>query len=305
MKENDSTSVTKVENVGGVINRINLFNDKELVAAETFLNKVIKSDKSGIKSVSDGLAVLMKAQDLNLPFSTCLEHMHVINDRTGVDIHIIKALLLRAGCTWECISDYAPIYEMTDGINVYMDNKLPSYAKAFKSQKEALAYKSDDDTVAVYPVKWYCDFNGNYYRDYQLNNQNYTVVTNRQQATEVIKAKKIPVYRCPSQPVDYITKYKITRTVKGKEISSIGHFSYSEAVNADFFTKDSYKKFARIMIGHRAFVFAARDIASDVIMGLMETTELKMTNNKNLSERDFEEVDSDEIIELKTENEVR
>ena len=66
------------------------------------------SEKSGIKSVADGLAVLMRTQDLNLPFSTCLEHIHVINGKTGIDIHIAKSLLLRAGVVWECTKDYTP-----------------------------------------------------------------------------------------------------------------------------------------------------------------------------------------------------
>ena len=102
-------------------NSINLFDEKQLAAAENFLMKVMRSEKGGIKNVNDGLAVLMRAQDLNLPFSTCIEHIHVINGKTGLDIHIIKALLSRAGCTWRCLKDYQPQYEYTDGINVYVD----------------------------------------------------------------------------------------------------------------------------------------------------------------------------------------
>ena len=62
---------------------INLFDDKQLAVAENFLTKIMRSDKGGIKSVNDGLAILMRAQDLNLPFSTCIEHIHVINGKTG------------------------------------------------------------------------------------------------------------------------------------------------------------------------------------------------------------------------------
>ena len=120
-------------------NKLNLFNDKDLVAAENFLTKIMRSEKGGIKSVNDGLAVLMRAQDLQLPFSSCLEHIHVINGKTGIDIHIIKALLLRAGCTWTCEKDYQPLYEYTDGNNVYIDDSLPDYAIKCSSHKEAEA----------------------------------------------------------------------------------------------------------------------------------------------------------------------
>ena len=88
----------------------------------------MRSEKGGIKNINDGLAVLMRAQDLKIYlFSTCLEHIHVINGKTGVDIHIIKALLLKAGCTWRCVKDYQPLYEYTDSINVYVDGSFPDY----------------------------------------------------------------------------------------------------------------------------------------------------------------------------------
>ena len=147
------------------LNRINLFDDKQLVAAENFLTKVMRSEKGGIKSVNDGLAVLMRAQDLNLPFSTCLEHIHVIQGKTGVDIHIIKALLSRAGVTWECINDYTPLYEFTDGNNIFVDGELPDYVVKCKSSKEALEKaKEDDEHFYVYPVKYFKDFKRIFYK---------------------------------------------------------------------------------------------------------------------------------------------
>ena len=102
------------------LSAINLFDDKQLVAAENFITKIMRSEKGGIKSVNDGLAILMRAQDLGLPFSSCIEHIHVINGKTGLDIHIIKALLSKAGVTWECIDDYTPLYELTAILNVLL-----------------------------------------------------------------------------------------------------------------------------------------------------------------------------------------
>ena len=101
---------------------VNLFNPTELAAAETLMEKLMRSEKGGIKSVNEGISILLRAKDLNLPFSTCIEHIHVINGKTGVDIHVIKALLLRAACHWECLEDYQALYEYTDGFNVYNEN---------------------------------------------------------------------------------------------------------------------------------------------------------------------------------------
>ena len=106
---------------------INLFDKDGIDKATALLTVMMRSEKGGIKSVNDGIAILMRAQDLNLPFTTCIEHIHVINGKTGIDVHIIKALLLKAGVTWEVVDDYTPLYEYTDNINVYIENKLPQH----------------------------------------------------------------------------------------------------------------------------------------------------------------------------------
>lgn len=284
----------------GGLETLNLFDEKQCAAAEFMLQKIMRSDKGGIKSVNDGLAILMRAQDLGLPFSTCIEHIHVINGKTGVDIHIAKALLSKAGVTWSCLKDYTPLYEYTDGINVYIDGNLPEYAIRCKSQKDAEEKSTkagaDSENVYVYPVKWYQDFNGNPYKEYQLNNKQFGIVANRQQVAGVAKEGKIPVYRIPAKPVDYVTEYEFHRTIKGKDITAKGRFTYTEAVQAKFFDKDTYKSYPRIMIGHRAFTLGARDIASDVLFGVMETQELKLVTNTKMEKSDFVDIDTDSTI---------
>ena len=270
------------------LSRINLFDDKQLVAAENFITKVMRSEKGGIKSVNDGLAVLMRAQDLNLPFSTCLEHIHVINGKTGTDIHVIKALLSRAGVTWECLDDYTPLYEFTDGINVYVDGELPDYVVKCKSAKEAEEKSSkDSENMYVYPVKFYKDFKGNIYRDYQLNNKTFGIAVNAQQAASITKENKIAVVRIPNQPVNYIVRYEFRRINHGIQTKAIGKFTFKEAQQADMFEKDTYKKYPRILISHRAFTYGARDIASDVLFGVMETKELKISIGADVSDDDW------------------
>ena len=276
---------------------INLFDDKQLAVAENFLTKIMRSDKGGIKSVNDGLAILMRAQDLNLPFSTCIEHIHVINGKTGVDIHVIKALLSKAAITWELTKDYVAQYECTDGFNVYVDNLLPEYAIRCKTADEATKLAEADtnnEHIYVYPVKWYQDFNGNIYRDYQLT-EHHKVAINQKHANNIIAEKKIPVTRIPAKPVDFVTEYELVRNVNGKEVRAIGHFSYNEAQAAGMFDKDTYKKYARILIGHRAFTYAARDIASDILFGVAETTELKIVAGAELKDADIIDIQPEEI----------
>lgn len=280
----------------GSLNSLNLFDEKQLASAVNFLDKVMRTDKGGFKTVNEGLAVLMRAKDLDIPFSSSLEHIHVINGKTGVDIHIIKALLLRAGVTWRCTKNYTPLYEYTDGINVYVDNLLPDYVEKCKSRKEAeekqANSKDNKDVVFIYPVQFYSDIKKVVYKSYQLDGR-FAIAVTKTDIDAIIKAGKMPVYRILNQPVDYITEYEFTRTVNGRTITAVSSFSYSEAMTAGMFDKDTYKKYPKVLIGHRAFTYGARDIASDAIMGCMETTELKIISGKELNDAeiaDFEEV---------------
>ena len=271
---------------------INLLDEKQLAAAEIFLKKFMSSEKGGIKSVADGLSILARAQDLQLPFTTCIEHIHVINGKTGIDVHIIKSLLSRAGVVWKCTKDYTPQYQYTDGNTIYLETQLPDYCVKCRTAKEAVD-ATKDDTIGVYPVQWFTDLKGNIYNEFQVSEKCVKAI-NKAHALKLASEGKFPVIRIPAQPIDYVTEYEFKRyrMINGKEreITAISHYSFSEAQNAELFSKDTYKKYARIMIGHRAFVLGARDIANDVLMGCMETTELKVVENAPITDVDFVEV---------------
>lgn len=288
---NSRTLAVRQDEANAGLRVLNLLDEKQLIAAETFLKKVISSEKSGIKSIPDGLSVLMRAQDLQLPFSTCIEHIHVINGKTGVDVHIIKTLLLRAGVTWECTKDYTPQYQYTDGNTVYLETQLPDYCVKCRTAEDAIK-ATTDDIVGVYPVHWYMDLKGNIYNEFQISDKCVKAM-NKAHAQKLLSEGNYPIIRVPAQPIDYVTEYEFSRCIKQidgsvRKMTAKSRFSYSEAQAADLFTKDTYKKYARVLIGHRAFTLGARDIASDVIMGVMEKSELQIVENVDLSPDDFE-----------------
>lgn len=275
--------------VNAGVHVLNLLDEKQLASAEVFLKKIIATEKGGVKSVNEGLAVLMRAQDLRLPFSTCIEHIHVINGKTGVDVHIVKALLSRAGIVWKTTKDYVPQYKYTDGNNVYDETLLPQYCIKCRTKAEAES-KTDDEFVGVYPLKYFKDLKGRIYNEFQINEQCVKCI-NLPQAMKVAQEGKFPVIRTQATPTDYVTEYEFTRykEICGKtvEIHAVGHFSFSEANIAGFFEKDTYKKYARIMIGHRAFSLGAKEIASDILMGVMETSELKLVEDVPITDADI------------------
>lgn len=288
--ETGKSLVVKHDEASTGLRVLNLLDERQLAQAEVFLKKVIASDKGGIKSVNEGLAVLMRAQDLQLPFSTCIEHIHVINGKTGVDVHIIKSLLLRAGVIWECTKDYTPQYQYTDGNTIYLETQLPEYCVKCRTAKDAES-KTTDDVVGVYPVKWFTDLKGNIYNEFQVSDK-CVVAINKQHAAKLASEGKFPIIRIAAQPIDFVTEYKFTRykMINGKEreITCRSHFSFSEAQTAELFKKETYIKYARILIGHRAFTLGARDIGSDLLMGVMESGELKIVENIDLSPDDYE-----------------
>ena len=257
----------------------------------------MSSEKGGIKSIADGLSILARAQDLQLPFTTCIEHIHVINGKTGIDIHIIKSLLSRAGIVWKCTKDYVPQYQYTDGNTIYLETQLPQYCVKCRTPKEAIEV-TKDETVGVYPVHWYADLKGNIYNEFEVSDKCIKAI-NRQHALKIASEGKFPVLRIPAQPIDFVTEYEFTRRnmINGKEVitTTTSHFSFSEAQTADLFKKDTYVKYARIMIGHRAFVFGARDIADDILMGCMETTELNLITDAPINDAEFSDA---EVIEV-------
>ena len=298
-KAKSTAIAVTTEDVNTTLGVINLLDSNQLAAAETLLKRIIQSDKFGIKSIQDGLAVILRAQDLKLPFSTCCEQIHVINGKTGLGIHIIKALLSRAGVTWDCTKDYAPQYQYTDGNTIYLETQLPEYCIKCRTAKEAEA-KTSDDVIGVYPVKWYTDLKGNIYNEFQCSDK-CVIALNKAHAMKIAADGKFPIIRVPAQPVDYVTEYKFTRyqMINGKEIvrTCTSHFSFSEAQVAELIDKENYRKYGRIMVSTRAFTLGARDIADDLLMGCMEVTELKQVNNIKLDDDDYANV---EVIESST-----
>ena len=271
----------------------NLLDERELAQAEVFLKKIIATDKGGIKSVNEGLAILMRAQDLQLPFSSCIEHIHVINGKTGVDVHIIKALLLKAGVVWKCTKDYTPQYQYTDGNNIYNQTQLPDYCVICRDADDA-KNATKDGKMGVYPLSFYIDLKGNVYNEFTISSKCVKAI-NKAHAQKIASEGNYPIIKIPPQPIDFVTEYEFKRYMivngKEREMTAVSHFSYSEAQTAELLNKDTYKKYARILISHRAFTLGARDIASDVLMGVMEIGELKIVENVDLSPSDYEVIE--------------
>ena len=192
----------------------------------------------------------LKSKELNIPFLTSMSHMHIINGKSGVDVHILKALLLRAGgILWETIKDFEPQYEYTDGSNVLI---LP------------------------FDVP-----------------EPYRVVNSAESTNEAKRDGKLPIFRSRTIACTWITEYKFTRQIKMLDgtinnLTAKGKFSYSDAISnglhlkkdGNINDKSPWLTYAPVMTDHRAWTFGARAIGSDILFGLLETTELYDLNKQ-------------------------
>ena len=265
------------------------FTDSELMAAESLLKRLMSTPKGGISNVNEGIALMMRAKDLQLPFSSCIEHIHVISGNTGIDIHIIRTLLLRAGIVWEHTKDNIPLYEYTDGSNIYKEEMLPAYAIICRNQEEA-EKKTNDNQIGVYPLRYYIDLKGQVFNQFQINDK-FSIALHQPQAIKLAQEGKYPVIRIPQQPYDIVSEYKFERwqKVNGREIhrTCIGKYSKNDAILAKLVDKDNWVKQFSNMLNIRAFTLGAREIGDDVLMGCYEINELKEFTNSPFTKEDF------------------
>lgn len=292
----------EISTVSPTIDSLNLLDPQQLEMFKAFTLPIMRSEKGGIKTFEEAVAIYSRAKELNLPFMTCIEHIHSIKGKIGVDVHIIKTLLLRAGVRWTKTKDNTPLYEYTDGFGVFNGDELPNYCVICSSKQDAEKVTADEsnDNIGVYIVPTFQCGDGTIIKSYQITPK-HQYITQPNQSQEVIKSGKIPYWRIASKPIDYITEYKFSRNLKIAEgvyenITTFSKFSYKDAINAGFFDKETYKSFPKVMISHRAFTLGANDIAADIIMGCTDTVTLKVLNNEPLNKSDILDISECEII---------
>lgn len=85
------------------------------------------------------------------------------------------------------------------------------------------------------------------YKSYQLDSR-FAIAVTKTDVDTITKSGKCPIYRIPNQAVDYITEYEFRRTVNGKEVVAVSSFSFSEAMTAGMFEKDTYKNILKFLL---------------------------------------------------------
>lgn len=235
-----------------------------------FLTSLVKSKKlKDINTPETALAYYVKAKELGVPFMNALDHMFDVGGKTSLDVHLMRALVLKAGnIYWEEIYNNAPLYKYIDSTGQiiaagYDESCLPDgYQRVVGDTKEK--QKAD-----------------------------YARIEDMGDIAVIKRAEMIPVYG-NTAVFNYATKYKFTRIMQlidgsFRTITEHGEFSIKEAIAAGLHLKKDgtvalnspWIVYHRNMLEHRAWTFGARKIADDILMGCLERTELLDMNHES------------------------
>jgi len=104
---NESTSKALIAQQEAVINSPEAIQIEKM---KLFARQVIASGVSGIKRESDAIVILMRGAELGLSYGASINNIFAINGKTGMSVHLHKAILQKAGVYFELQEDKAPVY---------------------------------------------------------------------------------------------------------------------------------------------------------------------------------------------------
>lgn len=231
----------KIELVESRTNSLSMLNTPEQLIA--FGEKLIQSQLVPHKNASDVMAAILLGRELGLGVMTSVNHINSINGRGSVGIHIITAKLLQAGVTFRILKD----------------------------SEDVVTTKYQDKTGATHDELMI------------LENLDKFQIISKKTAKEKYETNKIQVIKV-QKIVDIVSVIEFKRKVKQPdntytEMTIVSTYSMSDAVAQGLAEKENWKKMPKIMLRTRNLSIGSRLIASDVVMGIYEHSELADANN--------------------------
>jgi hypothetical protein len=90
-----------------------ILNSVEVLTLEKmryFAKEVVKSGVSSFKREADVILVLIRGKELGLPYGVSVNNIFAINGKSGLSVHLHKALLTKAGVYYELTEDNVNVY---------------------------------------------------------------------------------------------------------------------------------------------------------------------------------------------------
>lgn len=227
------------------------------------LTSLVKSKKLGEKVTTPEIALgyYIKSKELGLPFMSSVDHMFNVGGTTNIDVHLMRAMVLRAGVvTWKEVYNFAPLYKYIDSTGQliatgFNTSCLPdTYELVQGDNKEEM--KADSE---------------------RIKGIGRTPVAKRADVINLSEGMSV---------INRGTEYEFNRLIKfsnGQEhiITENGKFTLGEAFYAGLHTNKKgeismsspWLVYPRNMLEHRAWTFGCRKIADDITFGIMERSE--------------------------------
>lgn len=202
----------------------------------------VKGTLCAAKTIPDFVVATITGQQLNLPMMTSVNNIINISGKSALATHLMRALILRAGITYEKVCDFTPMY-------VYYEGELDATG--------ILVAKKVKGTDAT----------------------GQPTSTPIARGTGTLADMDETKFVAGRQEVDRITKYIFTRMLKQadgsyKEMKVTSYFTMGDASKAGLLDKDNYQKYPARMLDARAFAIGAREIGSDVLFGMYTIAEI-------------------------------
>lgn len=246
----NNQGIEKVKSSGDVPH-FGTVNFKDFAELMNFANKIAESKLTPLKKGEDVLAAILYGKELGLEPMTSVNNIYPINGKATLGVHLINALLLKAGVVTEVLNDYEPCVPfalMEDGIVVYKDARGTNV-------------KTDERGKPVDPLA-------------------KPVIVR----IDYLSSEAKPYEKKGTNIVDFRITKKFTRQVKQldntfKEMVVIYSFGNSDAVKAGLLNnsekpKDNWQNWTKQMCDARCSTFGGRMIGADILMGMMEFTEM-------------------------------
>ena len=274
MKQNSKENVTKdLVKIGRPVTDVLNLDLNDMDKSIQVLTEIVKTKKfKEIPTVAEAIAYYVKSKELGLPFLSSLDHMFDVSGKTNIDVHLMRALVLRAGSVhWEEVHSYQPLYKYIDKtgyivVTGFDDTVLPyGFEVVNEKTEEAIKAKMGElEKVNITPVFKMVD-----------------------RVTYGYDPSSTPQKPVPLTRINYGTKYKFERIIKTidgnfRTIIEYGEFTFRDAVQAGLLYKQGgtvlndkspWLLYLRNMLEHRSWTFGCRKIADDITFGLLERTE--------------------------------
>lgn len=221
-------------------------NGKRSLGAITFNNldelrkfgeEIIKSGLVPQKNGGEAIATILYGQELGLDAMVSLNNIVSINGRCTLGIHLISALLQKAGVVVELVKDYEP---------------CAAFVLKGEDGNPKLSNPADSKSVTLLRV----DYFDAELKDYECRSKSVVDYKTTVKMTRNLK-----------QPDGKYEKSTITRSFSRNDAIIAGLIDENKPLSA-------WNKYSKVQCYNRAVAICGRAIAADILLGTYETSEV-------------------------------